>query len=177
MEPFLGEIRLVGFNFNPRGWMLCAGQTLSIAQYSALFALLGTQYGGNGQTTFQLPDLRGRVPVGHGTGPGLTGYDIGQVAGSERVTLTQSQMPAHTHGLSSAKAELPVTNDRATTTRPAGAVPAAGGSYGAAGTATNDVPVSGNVAPSGGSQPFDVRQPQIAMNYVIAVEGIWPSRD
>src|SRR4051812_113885 len=97
--PFLGEIRMVGFNFAPRGWALCNGQILSIAQNTALFSILGTTYGGNGQTTFALPDLRGRVPVSAGQGPGLSSYDLGQVTGSENVTLTVQQLPAHSHNI------------------------------------------------------------------------------
>src|SRR6478672_10112699 len=96
-EPFLAEIIMFAGNFAPRGWAFCQGQILSIAQNTALFSLLGTTYGGNGQTTFALPDLRGRVPVGTGQGPGLSNYDLGQVSGSESVTLTVSQMPAHNH--------------------------------------------------------------------------------
>jgi microcystin-dependent protein len=96
-EPFIGMIILVGFNFAPRGWAVCNGQLLPISQNTALFSLLGTTYGGNGQTTFALPDLRGRVPNGMGQGPGLSNYTIGQVGGVEGVTLTVNQMPAHTH--------------------------------------------------------------------------------
>ena len=95
--PYIGEIRLVGFNFAPRGWMACNGQLLSIATYSALFSLLGTTYGGDGITTFALPDLRSRIPVHQGQGPGLSNYVIGQMSGTESVTLTQNQIPAHTH--------------------------------------------------------------------------------
>jgi microcystin-dependent protein len=96
-QPFLGEIRMFGFNFPPRGWALCNGQILSIAQNTALFALLGTMYGGNGQTTFALPDLRSRVPLHMGQGPGLSSYTLGQAAGSESVTLTTPQLPSHNH--------------------------------------------------------------------------------
>ena len=96
-EPFLGQIMLVGFNFAPVGWALCNGQILSITQNTALFSLLGTTYGGNGTTTFALPDLRGRAAVGFGQGPGLSNYDLGQSTGTETVTLTVGQMPAHNH--------------------------------------------------------------------------------
>src|SRR5438270_2669849 len=97
-EPFLGEIRMFGGNFAPRGWSLCNGQLLPIAQNTALFSLLGTTYGGNGQTTFALPDLRGRVPLHWGQGPGLSNYDLGEQTGTESVTLLSTQMPAHSHG-------------------------------------------------------------------------------
>src|SRR3984893_4324338 len=96
-EPFLGQIMLVGFNFAPQGWAFCNGQLLSISQNTALFSLLGTTYGGNGTTNFALPDLRGRAAVGFGQGPGLSNYDLGQSTGSEMVTLTVGQMPAHNH--------------------------------------------------------------------------------
>src|SRR5271170_2037339 len=102
VEPFIGEIRYVGFNFAPPGWALCEGQTLSIAQNTALFSLLGTTFGGNGQTTFNLPDMRGRVPVGMGNGVGLTPRNLGETGGVEAVTLTTAQMPRHRHGLRAA---------------------------------------------------------------------------
>ena len=96
-DPYLGEIRMVGFNYAPYGWAFCAGQTMSVPQNAALFALLGVIYGGNGQTTFQLPDLRGRSPVGMGQGPGLSNIVLGEAAGTESTTLTMSNMPTHTH--------------------------------------------------------------------------------
>ncbi len=96
-EPFLGEIRMVGFGYAPRGWMLCAGQTLAVAQYTALFSLLGTTYGGDGIQTFKLPDLRGRGPVGAGQGPGLTPIDPGEIGGVQQIQLTAANMPTHTH--------------------------------------------------------------------------------
>ena len=98
-NPFLGELRLVGGNFAPRGWAFCAGQLLPIAQNDALYALIGTTFGGDGQVTFGLPDLRGRVVIGQGTGSGLSSYVIGQMSGTESVTLNQNQMPAHNHTL------------------------------------------------------------------------------
>src|SRR5687767_9318635 len=97
MEPFLGQIQAFGFNFAPRGWAQCQGQLLAINTNTALFSLLGTTYGGNGQTTFALPDFRGRTMVGQGQGPGLSAYTIGQVGGTESVTLTSNNLPAHTH--------------------------------------------------------------------------------
>src|SRR3954454_5741331 len=124
-DPFIGELRLFGFNFAPRNWATCDGQLMSISQNTALFSLLGTQYGGNGQTTFALPDLRGRVPKHAGQGPGLSTYTIGQVGGTETQTLSASQMPAHTHAVAA-------STDDATTSQPGGKVPAAvgGGAYG-----------------------------------------------
>ena len=97
MEPFIGQLMLFGGNFAPRGWAMCDGQLLPIAQYSALFSILGTTYGGDGRTTFALPDLRGRVPMGFGHGPGLSAHGLGSKGGEENVTLTTSQIPSHSH--------------------------------------------------------------------------------
>src|SRR5436309_9371210 len=101
-EPFLGEIKIISWNFPPKGWTFCNGQLLAINQNQALFSILGTTYGGNGQTTFALPDLRGRTPLHFGQSPGLSSYTEGQVGGTEAVTLTQNQMPAHTHAVKAA---------------------------------------------------------------------------
>jgi microcystin-dependent protein len=165
-QPFLGEIRLFGFNFNPRGWATCSGQIMSIAQNSALFALLGTMYGGNGSVTFALPDLRGRVAVNQGNGPGLTPYVVGEITGVEALALTSQNMPMHNHA-------QPVTNGPSTTSRPHSTVPAAGGSYAAAGDGGAFVATS----LAGGSLPFSILQPLLVLNYCIAVEGIFPSRN
>jgi microcystin-dependent protein len=168
-EPFLGEIYIVPYNFPPRGYTFCAGQVLSIAQNTALFSLLGTTFGGNGQTTFALPDLRGRVPVGAGQGQGLSNVDLGQVSGHETVTLTQSQMPAHGHLAAASQAG-------ATSARPSGQVPAAGQAVYAAssdGTTLNPAFVQN----TGSSQPFDIHPPFLGLNYIIALEGIFPSRN
>jgi microcystin-dependent protein len=165
-EPYLGEIRIFGFNFNPQGWASCSGQIMSIAQNTALFSLLGTQYGGNGVQTFALPDLQGRVPVGQGNGPGLSPYVIGEVTGVENVTLNSNQMPIHVH-------QQPVTNAAASATRPHNAVPAAGGSYAAA----SDGGAFLATSPAGGSQPFTILQPLLVINYCIALVGIFPSRN
>jgi len=169
MDPFLGEIRIFGGNFAPNGWAFCDGSVLSIAQNTALFSLLGTTYGGNGTTTFALPDLRGRVAVGMGQGPGLSSYLEGQTGGAEHATLTAQQMPAHSHTV--AATETPSTND------PKGAVPAKPTDakiYGAApgGAAMN----SGMIGLSGGGQPISLLQPYLAVNYIIALQGIYPSR-
>jgi microcystin-dependent protein len=166
MDPFLGEIRMFGGNFAPQGWATCDGQILPIAQNTALFSLLGTIYGGNGQTTFALPDLRGRLPV-H-IGGGLT---IGQAGGSETVILTTTNLPAHTHAANAASA--------ATTLSPAG-------QYWAADPGANVAPYA--AAPDGrvmsgtaigaqrGSQPHANMQPFLAVTFIIALEGIYPSR-
>ena len=167
-DPFLGEIKLVGFNFAPRGWAFCNGQILPIAQNTALFSLLGTTYGGNGQTTFALPDLRGRVPVHFGQGPGLSNINLGQSAGSEFTTLLQTQMPQHSHLAS-------VTGAGAGGNRPGGNVPSAGGAYAASSDGSTFNPAF--VQSSGGGQPFGNREPYLALNFVIAMEGIFPSRN
>lgn len=174
-EPFIGEIRMVGFNYAPRGWALCDGQLLSIAANSALFALLGTTYGGDGRTTFALPDLRGRVAVHQGQGPGLTPYAIGQRAGFESVTLLTTQIPAHTHALAG-------FNGTPTTSNPAGALIASAQTTD--GNAVNSFAPSANAAlspasvgASGGSQPHTNIQPYLCVNFVIALVGIFPARN
>ena len=167
-EPFIAQIMMFGGNFAPRGWALCNGQILPIAQNTALFSLLGTTFGGNGQTTFALPDLRGRVPVHPGQGPGLSNVDLGQAAGAETVTLTQNEIAQHAHGVAA-------SNGGATASRPANSFLAAGGSYTNAsdGTAMN----AGMVGIAGGSQPHENRQPYLGVNFIIALEGIFPSRN
>jgi microcystin-dependent protein len=171
-EPFLGQIILVPYNFAPRGWAFCNGQLLSIAQNTALFSLLGTTYGGNGQTTFALPDLRGRVAISSGQGPGLGNYDLGQAAGSETQTLTVLQMPSHNHAVGALtdaiSAPSPTNNFLGTAPR---------GSNLYAPQSANLTPMSPlMIQPTGGSQPFDIRDPYLTLNYCIALEGIFPSR-
>ncbi|MGH6811152.1 MAG: phage tail protein [Methylocella sp.] len=176
-QPFLGQIFLVGFNFAPVGWALCNGQLLSISQNTALFSLLGTTYGGDGVTNFALPNLQGRVPVGMGQGPGLSPYVIGEQTGSETVTLTVGQMPSHSHGVAA-------NNAGATASSPSGADLAQSV---VTGRETVNIyskppmtaPVTldpATIQPSGGSQPHPNIQPVLAMNYIIALQGIFPSR-
>ncbi len=190
-QPFLGEIRMVGFTFAPRGWAFCAGQIMSIAQNSALFSLLGTTYGGNGQTTFALPDLRGRSPVGMGTGPGLTPIDQGEISGLENVTILSSQMPMHTHAAAAtasfAVAGTPsnASTTPSTTNNILGASqPGGGPSAEIWSDAINDPVTLGNLETvdvtlqtAGGSQPLSIRNPFMGTNFVIALEGIFPSRN
>ncbi len=197
-EPFIGMIATFGFNFAPRGWATCQGQTLSIAQNTALFSLLGTTYGGNGQTTFSLPDLQGRSPNSQGQGSGLQSYTMGQVGGAESTTLTINQMPAHTHTATFAStstlsaAQVAGTNQQAQSTPQSmlarGVDGAAGGTslpriYAPA-TSTPTTTIGGlNVAgtvtnaPSGGNQPFSILSPYLTINFSIALEGIFPSRN
>jgi microcystin-dependent protein len=172
-EPFLGEIYLSGINFAPRGYALCSGQILSIAQNTALFSLLGTTFGGNGQTNFALPDLRGRVPVGAGQGPGLSNKTLGEVAGEEAVTLIATQMPAHSHALNA-------VTDAGDVSAPTNAFLANTGALdkeykSTPGTSTSMNPAA--IGVSGGSQPHDNMPPYLVLNMYIAMEGIFPSRN
>ncbi|MBL8179686.1 MAG: phage tail protein [Bryobacterales bacterium] len=166
MEPFIGQLMCVGFNFAPRGWALCNGQLMSIAQNTALFSLLGTMYGGDGVTTFALPDLRGRAALHNGQGPGLSVYTQGQVGGNENVTLIASQMPMHNHTAACS------STDPSDTT-PVGGVPAAGGSYA---TTANSTMLPTMIGMAGGSQPHPNMQPFLVLNWIIALEGVFPSR-
>lgn len=177
MDPILGEIRLLPFNFAPRGWALCQGQTLSIAQNSALFALLGTQYGGDGRTTFGLPDLRGRAALGMGQGQGLSLYPLGTMTGTESVTLFTANLPAHTHPLSGAT--VPVSTAAGTTNSPAGGyfAPAAG-QYGDSGGGGNMAAglLNGTSGSTGDGGAHENRMPFLVLNYCIALQGVFPQR-
>src|SRR6266545_3110394 len=175
-EPFIGEIIMFAGNFAPRGWAFCSGQILPIAQNTALFSILGTTFGGNGQTNFALPDLRGRVPIHPGQGPGLSNYGLGQTCGEETHTLITSDMPAHNHAAQASGV-------------------AAGGNSGSPGgntwaSSSNRDGIYNNAAPdspmatnnitvgiTGGSQPHNNLQPYLGINFIIALEGIFPSRN
>jgi microcystin-dependent protein len=181
-EPFIGQIMPVGFSFAPRGWALCDGQLLNIAQYSALFSLLGTTYGGDGRTTFGLPDLRGRVPVHVGTGAGLSRYTWGQRGGQERVTLNQNEMPQHTHNVT-------VDAKMRANTGSAGEADPTGRTLGearedifndtapAVDMADGTVTATATAAPAGGGQSHYNIQPFLAFYWCIALQGIFPSRN
>jgi len=177
-EPFIGEIRMVAWNFAAEGWTLCNGQLLAISQYTALFSLLGTTYGGDGIQTFALPNLQSRVPIHQGTGPGLSTYPIGAASGSENVTLLTTQMPQHNHLVG-------VSNLTGTVADPTNALLAQGNS----GTARTPVTVSdyvstaatGTLAPTaismaGSNQPHPNIQPYLCINFIIALVGIFPPR-
>jgi microcystin-dependent protein len=178
MDPFLGEIRMVGFNFAPTGWALCNGQTMSISQYSALFALLGTTYGGNGTTTFNLPDLQGRVPIHWGNGAGLSPYVIGTKGGAENVALLSNQMPMHNHMVN-------VNNQNGGNSDPTNGILAVGNTGGRTPTVNLDYTTSaatGTLAPAavsvaGGNVPHPNIQPYLTVNFIIALVGIFPSRN
>lgn len=176
-ESWIGEIDLVPYNFAPQGWAFCDGQLLSISQNSALFSLIGTTYGGNGTTTFALPDLRGRLPIGVGQGPGLSNYDLGQTGGTETVTLNNSNMPIHNHPINA-------TTNPGTTATPGTNVYLAQPQtpdrqeidiY-AGGTPNTQLSPS-STSPSGGSQPIYNMQPYLGLHYIIALQGIYPTRD
>jgi microcystin-dependent protein len=167
--PFLGEVRVFAGSFAPAGWALCNGQLLAISQNTALFSLLGTTYGGNGVSTFGLPDLRGRAPLHAGQGAGLSSYVRGQIGGAETVTLATSTLPSHTHAAGASSA-----NGAADT--PTGGLPARAPSaiplYGA--SADSNL-AAGAVASAGGGQPHNNMQPFLTLNFIIAVAGIYPS--
>jgi microcystin-dependent protein len=183
MDEFIGIVKLFAGNFAPKGWALCNGQLLSISQNTALFSILGTTYGGDGQTTFALPNLQGTTALGVGTDRGGTAYFQGQIGGSSNVTLNVQQMPAHSHN-----AQMAVNNANSNTTIPTAAtvlgIPGvtSGRDFvqgiGFTTTAAN-VNLTNSITQSsvGGNQPFSVMQPYLVMNYIICMEGIFPSRN
>ena len=171
-DQFLGELRAFGFNFAPKGWAFCNGQLLSIQQNAALFGLLGTTYGGNGVTTFQLPNLQSRVPMHFGQAPGGTSYTEGELGGVESVTLSSTQMPTHIHMLNGVSAS-------GNTNRPSNVLYASGSTgneafYG--GGALQPLTPS-TIGPTGQNQPHTNLQPYLAINWCIALEGLFPSRN
>jgi microcystin-dependent protein len=172
-DQFLGEIRPFAFNFAPSGWQMCQGQTLAISQFSALFALIGTYYGGNGTTTFQLPNLQSCVPISQGTGGGGT-YVIGELGGAENVTVTMSTMPMHTHTFSGMNAN---GNDNKPVAGAALANSSNGSFYYGPPSSMTSLNVGAvSLAPVGGGQPHSNIQPYLAINWCIAMSGIFPSR-
>lgn len=179
-EPFIGEIKILGFNFAPRGYQTCDGQIIAINSNTALFSLLGTIYGGNGSTTFALPDLRGRMPIHQGTGPGLPFYPIGDKGGSPTTTLHSTNMPPHSHSAIGINVRIPVTatsEDSIATNQYIGN--ATSDTFGPTpSTASLGAPiVSGNTAPAGGGLPFSIQNAYLTVNYSIATQGIFPPRN
>ena len=172
-EPFLGEIRLVGFNFAPHGWAMCNGQLLPISQNTALFALIGTFYGGDGIQTFALPDLRSRLPIHQGQGPGLSPYNIGGQYGSENVSLNVGQLPPHTHSMQCNTAG----GNQAGPANNIPAVESTGTSLDYSNAAPNAAMNPLTIGPAGSGFPVPIIQPLLCMNYVIALQGIFPSRN
>lgn len=165
MTPFLGQILLVPYNFAPSGYAPCEGQLLTINENTALFSLLGNTYGGDGLRNFALPDLRGRVPIHAGQGPGLSNVALGEHGGAEKVALATANLPPHTHPIGASSAP-------ATTDTPTSAVVASGGAYGS----TSDTTLAPSGA-TGSGTPIDVRAPYLGLTYVIALQGIFPSRN
>jgi microcystin-dependent protein len=171
-EPFLGQINIFPYNFAPRGWAFCQGQLMSIAQNTALFSLLGTTYGGDGVTTFALPDLRGRTPLGAGQGPGLSQYILGEIIGTETTTLNVTQLPAHGHPFqilaneSDPNSKVPLNNFFCNNS---------GNFY----QTSQDGTKMGlqTTLPVGGNQPFGLLQPILVLNFCIALQGVFPSRN
>jgi microcystin-dependent protein len=180
-DPYISMIEAFAFNFAPRGWAMCAGQTLSIAQYQALFALLGTTYGGDGIRTFNLPDLRGRIALGFGQGSGLASYNLGETGGQESHQLLTSEVPPHAHTLNA------TNNGQANGTHvPSNSVLMGSGYaietnnpveniYG--NSAPSVAMAAGAVGPAGGNQPHENRMPFLTINYCIALQGVFPVRD
>ncbi|MCK8479262.1 phage tail protein [Psychroserpens algicola] len=180
-DAYIGTVMMFGGNFAPRGWAFCSGQLLPISNYSALFSILGTTYGGDGRTTFALPDLRGRVPKHPGNGPGLQPVTLGERAGREQVTLTTGQLPSHSHDGSTLTATLSCNEDDGDNNEPSGRNIGIAGSGTPYNSAANDATfgggsVSGNTGLQGGNQPFDIQNPFLGTYYIICMEGLYPPR-
>jgi microcystin-dependent protein len=170
-DPFVAEIRIFPFNFAPKGWAWCDGQLLPISQNTALFSLLGTTYGGDGKSTFALPDLQGRAPMHPGRGPGLSLHDLGETGGSETVTLLESEIPAHSHSLMSLGAPANRTNPIGNTI----ARVSAGNAYVTPPVALVSM-APGALPPAGGDQPHNNMQPYLTFYFNIALQGVYPPR-
>ena len=170
-SPFVGQILTVPYNFAPKGWAFCNGQLLPISQNTALFSLLGTFYGGDGKSNFALPNLQGSVPIhaGGSQGPGLSLYDVGESAGEETHALNAAEIASHTHTVSPL-----ASGDERTTDHPGGAYPTMGGSY--APTHNSNAPMGATSSSAVGGQPHNNLQPYLVLNYVIAMQGIFPPR-
>jgi microcystin-dependent protein len=172
MDPFVGQILIVPFNFAPTGWAFCDGQLLPIAQNTALFSLLGTTYGGDGKSNFALPNLTGRVPMHIGEsqpGPGLSTHDLGEASGEDTIALLSTEIPAHTHTV------VPVaSHDERTTDHPSGAYPTTGGVY--ATTHNSNAPMGQMSTSVQGGAPHNNLQPYLVLNYIIAMQGVFPPR-
>jgi microcystin-dependent protein len=184
MNFYLGQIVLFAGDFAPKNFLTCSGQTLSIAQNQALFAILGTTYGGNGVSTFQLPDLRGSVMVSPGQGPGRSNYTLGQAGGTENVTLTINNLPSHTHVVTAATVTVNASDGRADATSPNGAALAQQSQTPVYASASDGTKMSTKAAtltvtvnPAGGNQPVPILSPYLTLNYCICTSGLFPSRN
>lgn len=180
-EPFIGEVKLFAFDFAPRGYALCEGQIMAISTNTALFSLLGTRYGGNGTSTFALPDLRGRMPIGQHQGPGLPNYVIGEIGGTTTTNILTSNLPAHEHSAASVNVKIPVSSNLAEEITPVNGYMALSTSenYNSSSSPNEyygNVQVSGTTGITGGNIPISIVNPFLAMNYSIAIVGIFPSR-
>ena len=181
-EPFIGEIKLLAFDFAPRNYQPCGGQLMSIAQNAALFSLLGTLYGGNGIQTFGLPDLRGRIPIGQGNGRGLPVHSMGELAGTTSITLTTQNLPMHNHAATGITVNLPVSTGGGDASSPQNSYLADKGtevfsSVSTPGANYGSLSVSGQTNIAGSNIPFEIMNPYLVMNYSIAINGIFPSRN
>jgi microcystin-dependent protein len=178
MEGTMSEIRWFAANFVPKNWAYCQGQTQAIAQNAALFSLLGTTYGGNGSTTFQLPNFTDRIAVGTGQGPGLSSYALGQIGGNSSVTLTQQNLPAHVHTIGGTLNVNNIQGDEGTPEGTFITLGAAGDNCFATsgGSKMNANALGVTINPAGGNQPINIMQPYIGMNFIICMYGIFPSR-
>ena len=172
MDFYLGDIRIVSINFAPKGWALCNGQILPIQSNQALFSLLGITYGGNGNTTFALPNLQGRVSIGFGTSPGGASYVLGQTGGSQNVTVLQTQLPAHNHAFMA-------NNTPGATNAPANAyfADSVAPDLDFSNAAPNTTMATGALGLTGGNGPLPVQQPYLGLTFIIATTGIYPARN
>ena len=170
MDPFVAEIRIFPFNFAPKGWAFCNGQLLPISQNTALFSLLGTTYGGNGQSTFALPNMEGNAPMHPGQGPGLSLHDLGEEGGSETVTLLVSEIPAHSHAMMASKSDAIDTNAGMELFAKGIGI----GMYAVPGALTQLDPNA--ITPAGGDQPHNNMMPYLTLNFCIALQGVFPPR-
>lgn len=178
MDPFVAEIRIFPFNFAPKGWAFCDGQLLPLSQNTALFALLGTTYGGDGKSTFALPDLQGMTPMHPGQGPGLSLHDLGETGGTQAVTLLESEIPAHSHGFQAANSNAAVADpNEAALARGRYSTGPQSGAVAFYQTAAPDVNMAPNaVAPAGSDFPHNNLMPYLTLNFCIALQGVFPPR-
>jgi microcystin-dependent protein len=173
MDPFVAEIRIFPFNFPPRGWAFCDGQLLAISQNTALFSLLGTTYGGNGKSNFALPDLQGRAPMHPGQGPGLSLHDLGETGGSETVSLLETEMPSHSHGMFGTVED----GTQGTLTNGVTLARSVGGSLYQSNSSSGLVAMNADaLTPTGGDNPHNNMQPYLTLNFCIALQGVFPPR-
>jgi microcystin-dependent protein len=173
MDPFVAEVRIFPFNFAPKGWAFCDGQLLPLSQNTALFSLLGTTYGGDGKSNFALPNMQGNAPMHPGQGPGLSLHDLGEMGGSETVTLLESEIPSHTHAL---KASTTNSSKPSPANNSLAKVQSGGTPYVAAAGAPPVSFAANALAPAGGDQPHNNMQPYLTLNFCIAMQGVFPPR-